>query len=344
MGGRVQCFEEGIIQGNFSMYDINSQYPYSMANFAHPTGDVYYNDGVLNEQTDFVEFRGTTLKSCLPVKDKTGLNFPVGEGFYRCTGHEARTALELGLVKIDRIIRTITFVEKITFDKFVETFYAKRKMAILAKEVMYGIFYKFIMNSAYGKFGQNPDNWNETWICYADDDTPHPTMMEEPDNPDAWVCKWSSAFDDDTCVFVWERPAPSKTFNNVATAASITGAARSVLMRGLALSDRPLYCDTDSIICEQFHGNVSKTELGAFKHEADLDLVAIHGKKMYAGFKDDICVKHAAKGTVLTPADIVGLCRGVDAISRQPGPCFSFVKPPTFVTRTIKARKDTENV
>jgi hypothetical protein len=52
----------------------------------------------------------------------------------------------------------------------------------------------------------------------------------------------------------------------------------------LSYPDRPIYCDTDSIICEAFGGNLHDTELGGWKIEAEGDYAAIAGKKLYAVF------------------------------------------------------------
>jgi hypothetical protein len=34
-GGRVQCFEHGILEGDFKVYDVNSMYPHVMKNYKH---------------------------------------------------------------------------------------------------------------------------------------------------------------------------------------------------------------------------------------------------------------------------------------------------------------------
>ena len=82
----------------------------------------------------------------------------------------------------------------------------------------------------------------------------------------------------------YERPKGDKLrFYNIATAASITGAARSVLMRAIADAVDPIYCDTDSIICRRLGPNqtLSDTELGAWKVESTFDELLICGRKTY---------------------------------------------------------------
>ena len=40
-GGRVECFETGVIEGDFSVFDVNSMYPFCMKTTQHPTGKNY---------------------------------------------------------------------------------------------------------------------------------------------------------------------------------------------------------------------------------------------------------------------------------------------------------------
>jgi hypothetical protein len=76
-------------------------------------------------------------------------------------------------------------------------------------------------------------------------------------------------------------------YYNVATGASITGMARSLLWRGLCSSVRPYYCDTDSIACDGFREKVGK-DIGEWKIEGPQNgqgywkRGAFAGKKLYA--------------------------------------------------------------
>ena len=339
-GGRVQTFERGLIKGRFSTHDINSQYPYSMANFLHPTGKAVIVGNSIDSETDFVEVDATTKFSCLPLKTEKGrLEFPIGRAVFKVTGHELRTAIELKLVDVNSIIKSYSFVKKITFDKFVEEFYEKRKLAKIRKDTMHSLFFKFVLNSSYGKFGQNPREWKETYICFDGDKFPEPNNITTPERWDEteWYLSEYSLNEHSVAYFLFERPARRLNYNHVGTAASITGAARSLLMRGLTACDRPLYCDTDSIISQKFYGDVDNNKLGAWKDEGAMDFIAIHSPKLYAGFYEGRCVKTASKGTTLTPKQILDLCRGVDATSRKAAPCYSLKRDVTFITRTVRA-------
>src|SRR6202020_1341429 len=102
---------------------------------------------------------------------------------------------------------------------------------------------------------------------------------------------------------VWSKPSPGRRYNNVATAASITGAARAVLLEAIQNSVDPIYCDTDSLICKSLSGvQIHKSILGTWDLEAEFDRVIIAGKKTYAcevrGYPDghDKRIKVRAKG------------------------------------------------
>ena len=136
------------------------------------------------------------------------------------------------------------------------------------------------------------------------------------------------------------------------TAASITGAARSVLLHGLSNAVRPIYCDTDSIICESLSEDLDGSRLGAWKLEAHGSKVAIAGKKLYAVFSDEpqfkdpeplwpakveglYPIKNASKGANLTPAEILAVCRGREVTYANPVPNFKLDGSAPFISRTI---------
>lgn len=137
---------------------------------------------------------------------------------------------------------------------------------------------------------------------------------------------------------IWEKKSESETFYDVAIAASVTGAARSVLMRALSKAVNPIYCDTDSIICEGFEGlPLDDSALGAWKLEATGTEIAVYGKKVYA-LRDASgeYVKTASKGVQLEGTDIFALCRGESKKWANDAPSFSLGKKRvSFVKREI---------
>ena len=139
-----------------------------------------------------------------------------------------------------------------------------------------------------------------------------------------------------------QRIRPNSFFN-VATAASITSAARANLLRGIQAASRPVYCDTDSVICEalnpsSYNGIVlDPHELGAWDIEAEGDTLAIAGKKLYALFNQGEPIKKASKGVKLTAEQIKRVAMGETISYSHPVPKFRFGKEPLFTERVIKA-------
>ncbi len=155
----------------------------------------------------------------------------------------------------------------------------------------------------------------------------------------------------DVLYTVWKKGVERHSYYNVAIGASITGAARSILMRALAVAENPIYCDTDSITCKALPVAKSETELGAWKHEASGDTIAIAGKKMYVCLDGRIngpfergdengynlrCIKSATKGARLPAADIVKVAQGETVRFEKAAPTFKLDGRVQFIAREIR--------
>ena len=186
------------------------------------------------------------------------------------------------------------------------------------------IFAKFLLNSAYGKFGQNPDNFKD-WIFRADD-------ISAVDLINAGYVM-AQDFQE---IELWERNSESESYLDVATAASITSAARSVLLEAMQSAKGLVYCDTDSMICESYIGNIDKFKLGAWDLEKTGDEVYIYAKKIYALYSAGECVKLACKGVRMTGDDILKLIGGKDYNWKRDAPAFKMSGNYSFVERTLK--------
>mgnify|MGYP002737839457 CR=1 FL=1 len=82
-GGRVQCFETGIINRNFEAYDINSAYPFAMLS-GHPIGAAYFEMEISGDELGavardnphgFFDFIGVS-RGALPFRTDNKLLFP----------------------------------------------------------------------------------------------------------------------------------------------------------------------------------------------------------------------------------------------------------------------------
>jgi hypothetical protein len=359
-GGRVQCFEKGFIEQDVTIYDVNSMYPYVMDTYYHPTSWIsiegskilgWKDDGTFNSQktkTFFLTVEGSN-QGAFPVRKKDGsVDFTVESGIFNVSIHEWNEAMRLGIFQPTRILATYSFSDYTRFHLFVDHFYKKREEAKKSGDKMHSMFYKYILNSAYGKFGLNPENYFNYEIT-SDSTQPKGEGWEL----DKIIYAGKN--------YLWKQP--SKLFwnvKNIATAASITGAARSVLLSAIVTSNNVLYCDTDSIICGTFgSGTIDDKRLGAWKPEGHGQAVSIAGKKMYAVFdhipqSDDVfvetkiddktrwisergeCIKHANKGVMLLPHDILRVSLGESLFSERDAPTFKMDGSATFISRTVR--------
>ena len=330
-GGRVEAFQTGIVKGNWKVYDVNSMYPHVMANMLHPTGKKYrtgYNRiidrrgriaGFADAPFYFARIRCKQL-GAFPVRSKNApLNFEIPSGEFCVTSHELKAAIETGRVWDIEVLEVAVPEETTSFGDYVARFMEEKISSKARGDKAGEIFAKLLLNSAYGKFAQNPAHYYDYWIGDPDDE------------------KYEIYSADVNSIDIWRKPSEREAFYDVATAASITGAARSVLMLALSNAINPIYCDTDSIICEGLNAELDGSKLGAWKLEAQGDTIAVAGKKMYALRNGSEYVKTASKGVVLTGTEIFGLCGGTAKQWKNEAPSFSLGKNRVkFVQRTIK--------
>jgi hypothetical protein len=337
-GGRVQCFRTGIMKGPWKSFDINSQYPYVMSAYRHPMNGTF-------DQTDkrprsfkkpyFLHFEGEQWNAIPARADDGSLTFEQKRGEFFACSHELEVALDHGLVKIDKVRAAWIATETISFGDYVSEFFAMKIAAEKAGDKAGRLFAKLLLNSAYGKFGQNSANFRDYHISRDDDE--HDALRAngyelEAIYPDFTL--WGCASND-----------PESGLYDVSIAASITSAARAVLLEGLQNAREPIYCDTDSIICKSYKGATDSQALGAFKDEGGAAYAAIAGKKLYALYdrpSDTEAVKYASKGGDLSLAQILQMCRGETVTYKRDAPSFSTLRPVNsdpsklFITRTFK--------
>lgn len=353
-GGRVECFDKGIIKGSFMVIDVNSMYPHVMRAFKHPKGTKYV--AKVDCQLDvagwvkgfpnclyFAKVEGYSY-GALPVRTKDnngGLSFPKGYGVFDTCSHELREAIALRLFKVARVIEAYIPCEAQSFAGFVDKFYAEKVNAKRAGDKIAEIQAKLMLNSAYGKFGQNPADFEDyalerlgvdqtpnfdEWELY--ESSPHYRIWRKrkieaaPDSGEAGIDKKAGYFD-------------------VAIAASVTSAARSVLMRAIASVNRPMYCDTDSLICEgPGRLELDPLNLGAWKLEARGNRLALGGKKLYCLWDGAEPVKYASKGVHISPEDIDKVARGGVVEWENDAPNFSLTGQVRFVKRRAMSTLD----
>ena len=343
-GGRVQCFQKGIIEGDITYLDINSAYPYAMKH-KHPWGS-FFKTRQLNPEIQGHNFYTFTAKSkgAFPWRNEEGaLQFPA-DGLTRefsVTGWEVMAAIDLGLAEDLKHIEQMEFFEQKDFSKYVDYFYMIKCTA--PKDSPEYIFAKLFLNSAYGKFAANPEKYSDTFLCDQADigkvlaegfsihgEIHHRFIISKPNDPDTW------------------------RHYNIATGASITGFVRAYLLRAIESVENPIYCDTDSVIFTGRHSLSLSDDLGAWKVEGEFKRGGIGGKKIYA-LEDDLYrpllakaktekelkeankhAKHACKGLRLDHDDVLKVCGGA-VISKTPdNPIFSLKRGIYFQEKTIR--------
>jgi len=354
-GGRNQCFATGILKGDWKIYDINSSYPDVMKRYKHPVSANPIPRNKITENTMFAHIRAHSL-GALPTRNENGsLSFPIGTGdFFACI-HEINAGIATGTLTIHKVYTAYEYDETTNFSDFVDTFYKMRLEASTNGDEIRKLFYKLILNSSYGKFAMDPRRYEK----YLFD----PNEIPSPDYCDKCHSQVTGGINPnpcDTCIsevtspwgwhlhsmhmgrMIYSQPIRirSNNFYNVATAASITSAARASLLYAINETERPVYCDTDSIICEGLteseHIRFDDKELGAWKLEAVGDTACIAGKKLYAVYNDGDVVKKASKGVRLTADEIKRVCNGEVIEYANPVPKFSLGHDAQFTTRRIR--------
>lgn len=305
-GGRVECFERGVIADDLEIRDVNSMYPYVMAEYEHPVGSTFIEQRAIDDRTDFAIIHAHS-DGALPLRAKDGsLSFPRGLFRFHATGHEIRQALALGTLRIHKVEWAARCGVRMSFSAFVNEYYDLRMQAEKMGDERAKLHFKLVLNSSYGRFALDADKLRDWRIV-----DPRAFMLPHG-HPDALRLDdlqaegWTVGFEGPG-VWMMERPVDDMTkaraLLNVATGASITGAARAMMQAGIAHATRPIYCDTDSLICRRLDMPTGKA-LGMWKHEGNGDECAVAGKKLYAVWADGQAIKSASKGVRLSPEQI----------------------------------------
>ena len=357
-GGIVNTFGPARdMTGEYTMVDANSMYPGAMKNFNHPCSNRVVDiinpkitkDGQLKGYGDklfFISFEG--YSSILPhVKENGGLEYDV-TGVYYVTCHELQAAMRHGMVRIDKILSAVLFQDSTNMGAFVDDYYGQRRAAQSKGDAAEYCF-KIVLNSAYGKYGMDPDNYSEIIFCL-------PGCPPEDDDAEKYTPWKFKGWTSDDLNQIWERSKiitdNDLNYVNVATAASITGAARATLIDAigavLAAGGTVHYCDTDSIVFEGEATMQLGNKLGEWKVECSIDRVIIAGPKLYAfglpvSIPDGFCGpmrpkwKIAAKGVRASAEQIEALVAGENDLVYHPD-MGSFDVTGTYrtVRRTIK--------
>jgi hypothetical protein len=325
-GGRVQAFEKGILNGPFKYLDINSAYPFAMLE-SHAHGSEYAHGKKLPPK----KLLGNCFVRCiarsrgaLPLRAEDGsLSFPVAETEYHATGWEILAGIETGTLDVRQVLDVWMPQSFISFKDYVSHFFALRQQAKNSGDKIKRLAYKYLLNSGYGKFAQNPRDFREYRLAPYGKNVPG--------------FDWETDFGD---ISLWSKPSyKGFGFFDVATGASITGYVRAMLWKAVCRSKRVLYIDTDAMLCAQSSVPMGDA-LGAWKLEGIAKRAAIAGKKLYGiewqKPQDGETHRIASKGARLSWSDLLQLCKGEAIIWENDAPTFS-IAGAHFVKRRIAA-------
>ena len=329
-GGRVECFKIGMIDYDFKVVDINSAYPDGMMK-KHPYGSTYDVSDSLpagrgNVERSLIKVR-CVARGCFPFRGDNGLEFPKDDFVreYNITGWEFLAAIETETIEEWEIVEVLTFSETISFEGYINHFYKMKDDCKVSGDKAGYIFAKLFLNSLYGKFGANPDKYDEYTIV-------RPQYIQAAEGEDYSYCaqlgEWA----------LCSRPLAEdkQRYYNAAVAASITGYVRAKMWRSINECEGVIYCDTDSIACTSTGAlELHPTQLGAWDIEAECDSGGVAGKKLYAFHIKDGGYKTASKGVRLNAEEILKVAAGEDVTYNPENPSFSLKRGVKFNSRKV---------
>lgn len=154
-GGRVECFEKGVIEREFVVADINSAYPFAMQ-FLHPSSNFTERDNEIPEDDEeiarsFIDMDAVST-GAFPFRDEDGsLTFPCDQKVrrFKISGWEYLAARDTETLHVKNVHEVITFQRTISFKDYVHDLYEKRKEAKRGNDKARDILYKLLLNSLY---------------------------------------------------------------------------------------------------------------------------------------------------------------------------------------------------
>lgn len=279
-GGRTEVFKKSFKSdfNNFLYYyDINSSYPSSM------TGDmpykyintIYYNDRLFN----YDEIDDCFLYLCryqyigddkhyipnLLLRDSKTNNIISVKNSYDYSYHwgcEIKEAIQNG--NIIYINEANTYEKKPIFKVFSEYFYNER-LKIKATNPCKSLFFKNILNSLYGKFGQKP--FTSTKLCKNSDD-----VYKICNNKNTILKSFNVV--NDNIIIEYENENSDYSIGKLVRFSSYISAksrcSLSAFMRDVS-HENVYYCDTDSVFTSKKPSDcfIDQKILGKWKLECE---------------------------------------------------------------------------
>ncbi len=287
IGGRVECFSLGKQKGGpFITLDVNSMYPFVMANYFYPWKLVEHN--IHTNINDYIDILKTfsvvahieidTPEPAFAVHYNKKIVFPVGKfACYVCsTGFEY--ALKRGYIK--KIHNIAVYSRSDLFSGYVNYFYTlKTKYAGDKNKIMVKLC-KYMLNTLYGKFGQKGIVKKE-FDQFTGREYWKENVLDMVTGERIIIIKLMNKL-----IYQYSEDEGENAFPGLA--GHITENARFVLWELIKSIGREkvIYCDTDSVKIrksdmDHMHWDLPSAFLGSLKIEDESNELYIGGCKNY---------------------------------------------------------------
>lgn len=290
LGGRTEVFRMGRISGDVHVVDVNSLYPYVMAEHRYPSKLRGVVGALSREELVGLIDAGygviarvdvDTAVPVVPTRHEGRLVYPIGQFETALCTPEVATAIDAGV--INNIKEVAIYDMAPLFKDYVTELYALRREYHSQKNMVWYEIVKVFLNSLYGKFGQANFEWHDT----------HEEMaLRLPAGTHTIVdAQTGERITIRTLGGTCQRKSDQRVEGHhsfVAVAAHVTAHARTHIsnLRHVARPGNVYYCDTDSLFVndaglQALSGYVDAERLGALKLETTASGVTINGLKDY---------------------------------------------------------------
>jgi len=286
-GGRCEAFFIGMPEGKEFFYlDVNSMYPSVMLKEKYPVKLVHYEENCpvpfLNKKLKWhlacAHVRVKVDVPVFPLRIKGETFYPVGEFDCFLTTPEIMFVLRRG--KILKVYSLALYDGKDIFSDYVQYFYSRRMEAKEKGDNTQQYFFKLMLNSLYGKFGQKSVGWEKIGECDPSEES-YEKMLDPVTGKVYWTRRHNGIIE--------QVKDPEESYNSFpAVAAHVTAYARMHLFSLMekAKLENVFYSDTDSLVVNQagydnLKDVIDSKELGKLKLEGKTGHLEIYGPKDY---------------------------------------------------------------
>ena len=290
-GGRCECFYIGEVSGE-KLYklDVNSMYPYVMKHFKYPiklrgiieNPTLKYLRKLIMQYCLICEVEVNTDENTYPYRANK-LIFPLGQFTTYLSTPELIYALANNHVV--KVSKCAVYDCDYIFADYVDYFYKLKQRAEAENDQLTRAFAKLMLNSLYGKFGQQTRNYEE--IQY-----PATSEFGSEIYVDANTGKHFKILFINGKAYKRADEAKLSAYTFIAIAAHVTAYARTYLWQLMKTAglENVYYVDTDSLfVNEQGYINLQQyigSELGKLKIESTANKAIFLAPKVYV-FEDE---------------------------------------------------------